>query len=47
LKKLQLLQLIQRFLTADLREQDAECAKYAANSANAADSEVQFYVGNV
>src|SRR5690349_4130022 len=29
-------------LTADLREQDAECAKYAANSANAAHSEGYF-----
>ncbi len=33
IQKLQILQLLQPFLTADLRERDAECAEYAANAA--------------
>ena len=39
-----MLQLLQRFLTADLGERDAECAKYAANAAKAANAVVKFTV---
>ena len=43
LRILQKLELLEQFLTADLSERNAERAKYAANSANAA----RIYVGNV